>query len=68
MGGEGRAGRAGVHALTVIENVTVTLSHIAKGPEIEPRHRLVPAVGTMRLVAGQARLLRQVELCLHRWH
>ena len=34
-------------------------SHIAKGPEIEPRHRLVPAVGIMRLVAGQARLLRQ---------
>ena len=33
--------------------------HIAKGPEIEPRHRLVPAVGIMRLVAGQARLLRQ---------
>ena len=29
-------------------------SHIAKGPEIEPRHRLVPAVGIMRLVAGQA--------------
>ena len=34
-------------------------SHIAKGPEIEPRHRLVPAVGIMRLVAGQARVLRQ---------
>ena len=34
-------------------------SHGAKGPEIEPRHRLVPAVGIMRLVAGQARLLRQ---------
>ena len=33
-------------------------SHIAKGPEIEPRHRLVPAVGIMRLVAGQARLVR----------
>ena len=33
--------------------------HNAKGPEIEPRHRLVPAVGIMRLVAGQARLLRQ---------
>ena len=48
-----------MHALTLIENVTVTVSHIAKGPEIEPRHRLVPAVGTMRLVAGQARLLRQ---------
>ena len=34
-------------------------SHIAKGPEIEPRHRLLPAVGIMRLVAGQAWLLRQ---------
>ena len=34
--------------------------HIAQGPEIEARHRLlVPAVGTMRLVAGQAWLLRQ---------
>ena len=33
-------------------------SHIAKGPEIEPRHRLVLAVGIMRLVAGQARLVR----------
>ena len=33
-------------------------SHIAKGPEIEARHRLVPAVGIMRLVAGQARLVR----------
>ena len=31
----------------------------AKGPEIQARHRLVPAVGIMRLVAGQARLLRQ---------
>ena len=38
---------------------SVSPSHIAKGPEIEPRHRLVPAVGIMRLVAGQARLLRQ---------
>ena len=47
----------------MIENVTVTLcqrlTNVAKGPEIEPRHRLVPAVGIMRLVAGQARLLRQ---------
>ena len=34
-------------------------SHIAKGPEIEARHRLVPAVGIMRLVAGQAWLVRQ---------
>ena len=34
-------------------------SHNAKGPEIEPRHRLVPAVGIMRLVVGEARLLRQ---------
>ena len=33
--------------------------HIAQGVEMEPRHRLVPAVGIMRLVAGQARLLRQ---------
>ena len=41
------------------ELCTLSQSHIAKGPEIEPRHRLVPAVGTMRLVAGQARLLRQ---------
>ena len=52
-----------MHGLTVIENVTVThchrLTNVAKGPEIEPRHRLVPAVGIMRLVAGQARLLRQ---------
>ena len=38
---------------------SVSQSHIAKGPEIEPRHRLVPAVGIMRLVAGQAHLLRQ---------
>ena len=48
-----------MHALTVIENVSLSQSHIAKGPEIEARHRLVPAVGIMRLVAGQARLLRQ---------
>ena len=34
-------------------------SHVAKGPEIEACHRLVPAVGIMRLVAGQAWLLRQ---------
>ena len=27
-------------------------SHIAKGPEIEACHRLVPAVGITRLVAG----------------
>ena len=46
-----------MHALTVIENVSLSQSHIAKGPEIEARHRLVPAVGIMRLVAGQARLL-----------
>ena len=60
MRGEGRARCAGVHALTVIENVSLSQSHIAKGPEIEARHRLlVPAVGIMRLVAGQARLLRQ---------
>ena len=39
--------------------MSLSQSHIAKGPEIEPRHRLVPAVGIMRLVAGQARLLRQ---------
>ena len=38
---------------------SLSRSHIAKGPEIEPRHRLVPAVGIMRLVAGHARLLRQ---------
>ena len=37
---------------------SVSPSHNAKGPEIEPRHRLVPAVGIMRLVAGQARLVR----------
>ena len=38
----------------------VSQSHIAKGPEIEARHRLlVLAVGIMRLVAGQAWLLRQ---------
>ena len=49
---------SGVHALTVIENVSLSQSHIAKGPEIEARHRLVPAVGIMRLVAGQARLVR----------
>ena len=30
-------------------------SHIAKGPEIEARHRLVLAVGIMRLVAGARR-------------
>ena len=54
-----------MHALTVIENVTVTVSHIAKGPEIEARHRLVPAVGIMRLVAGQARLLRQCLSLIH---
>ena len=48
-----------MHALTVIENVSLSQSHIAKGPEIEACHRLVPAVGIMRLVAGQARLLRQ---------
>ena len=48
-----------MHALTVIENVSLSQSHIAKGPEIEARHRLVPAVGIMRLVVGQARLLRQ---------
>ena len=50
-----------MHATTAIENVIVTVpqSDIAKGPEIKPRHRLVPAVGIMRLVAGQARLLRQ---------
>ena len=48
-----------MHALTVIENVSPSQSHIAQGPEIEARHRLVPAVGIMRLVAGQARLLRQ---------
>ena len=48
-----------MHALTVIENVSLSQSHIAKGPEIEARHRLlVPAVGIMRLVAGQAWLLR----------
>ena len=47
-----------MHALTVIENVSLSQSHIAKGPEIEARHRLVPAVGIMRLVAGQARLVR----------
>ena len=40
----------------IIENVSLSQSHIAKGPEIEARHRLVPAVGIMRLVAGQARL------------
>ena len=39
--------------------MSLSQSHIAKGPEIEARHRLVPAVGIMRLVAGQARLLRQ---------
>ena len=38
---------------------SVSPCHIAKGLEIEARHRLVPAVGIMRLVAGQARLLRQ---------
>ena len=48
-----------MHALTVIENVSLSQSDIAKGPEIEARHRLVPAVGIMRLVAGHARLLRQ---------
>ena len=37
--------------------MSLSQSHIAKGPEIEARHRLVPAVGIMRLVAGQARLL-----------
>ena len=56
-----------MHALTVIENVTVTrcrrLTNVAKGPEIDPRHRLVPAVGIMRLVAGQARLVRQWSFC-----
>ena len=36
--------------------MSLSQSHIAKGPEIEARHRLVPAVGIMRLVAGQARL------------
>ena len=39
------------------------LTNVAKGPEIEPRHRLVPAVGIMRLVAGQARLVRQWSFC-----
>ena len=39
--------------------MSLSQSHIAKGPEIEARHRLVPAAGIMRLVAGQARLLRQ---------
>ena len=39
--------------------MSLSQSHIAKGPEIEARHRLVPAVGIMRLVAGRAWLLRQ---------
>ena len=30
--------------------MSLSQSHIAKGPEIEARHRLVPAVGIMRLV------------------
>ena len=66
-------GRAGLDelacsALTVIENVTVTVSHIAKGREIEARHRLVPAVGIMRLVVWPGAARTAVELCLHWWH
>ena len=42
-------------------------SHIAKGPEIEPRHRLVHAVGIMRCRwPSAARTV--VELLLHWWH
>ena len=50
---------ASVGGALALAVVLVWEANIAKGPEIEPRHRLLPAVGIMRLVAGQARLLRQ---------
>ena len=60
--------RACAHCHRECHYHSVSPSHIAKGPEIEPRHRLVPAVGIMRLVAGAGVARTAMELLLHWRH